>query len=79
MIATAILFEAQEKSLRQAMKGVWYELGAQKHIHESAACDKEESSSKTEDNSDDDDDDDEEEEEDGVTKIKPLKRHKRTH
>ena len=76
MITTANLFETQEKSLRQEMKGVQYKLGTQKCRHESTACDKEEeSSSKTEENNDRD----EEEEEGGVTKSKPLKRCKRMH
>ena len=76
MITTANLFDAQEKSLRQAMKGVWYALGTQRRRHESAAHDKEEeSSSKTEDNSYSDDD----REEGGIAKIKPLKKCKKMH
>ena len=76
MITTANLFDAQEKSLRQAMKGVWYELGTQRRRHESAPHDKEEeSSSKTEDNSYSDDN----REEGGIAKIKPLKKCKKMH
>ena len=71
---TAKLFATQEKPFHQAVKGVHYESGTQKHRCLDTTHGKESSSSETED---DDDDDDDDEDEGAVTKIKPLKKHKK--
>ena len=74
IVQTAKLFGTQKELFCQVLKGVHYESGTQKHRHSDAAHDKEEesSSSETEDNDDDDDKD-----EGAVTRIKPLKKHKK--
>ena len=64
----------QEKLFCQALKGVHYESGTQKCRHLDAAHDKEEESSSSETEDDDDNDD---EDEGAVTKMKPLKKHKK--
>ena len=73
---TAKLFGTQEKLFHQALKGVHYKSGTQKHRHLDAAHDKEEESSSSE-TEDDDDDDDYDEDAGAITKIKPLKKCKR--
>ena len=69
---TAKLFGTQEKLFPQALKGVCYEPGTQKYRHLDVAHDKEEESPSNETEDDDDD-----EVEGAVTKIKPLKKHKK--
>ena len=71
---TAKLFGTQEKLFHQALKGVCHEPSTQKHRHLDAAHDKKEESSSCETEDDDDDDEDE----GAVTKIKPLKKHKKS-
>ena len=74
IMATSKLFGIQEKPLCQALKGVHYESGSQKHSREDAAHDKQDSSSSEETDDDDDNDD----EEGAVTRIKLLKKkHKK--
>ena len=71
--ATSKLFGTQEKLLCQALKGVHYESGMQKHRWEDAVHDKQDDSSSSEETDDEDDD-----EEGGVTRIKLLKKkHKK--
>ena len=71
IVQTAKLFGTQEKLFCQALKGVCYESGTQKCRHLDAAHDKEEESScETKD-------DDDGEDEGAVTRIKPLKKHKK--
>ena len=70
---TAKLFGTQEKLFCEALKGVHYESGTQKHRCLDAAYDKEEESSSSKTKGDDDDDEDE----GAVTRIKPLKKHKK--
>ena len=72
---TAKLFGTQEKLFHQALKGVHYESGTQKCRRLDASCDKEEESSSSE--TEDDDDDDDDEDKGAVTRIKPLKKHRR--
>ena len=74
IVQTAKLFATQKKPFHQAVKGVHYESGTQKCQHLDTAHDKEEesSSSETKDNDDNDDED-----EGAVTKMKPLKKHKK--
>ena len=67
----AKLFATQEKPFCQALKGVHYESSTQKCQCLDAACDKEEESSSSETEDDDDED------EGAVTKMTPLKKHKR--
>ena len=69
---TAKLFGTQEKPFHEALKGVCYESGTQKCRHLDAAHNKEEESPSSETEDDDDDDN-----EGAVTKIKPLKNHKK--
>ena len=72
IMATSKMFGAQEKPLHQALKGVHYESGSQKHRQKDAACDKKEDFSSSEETEDDDDG------EGTVTRIKPLKKkHKK--
>ena len=73
IVQTAKLFGTQEKPFHQALKGVCYESSTQKHRHLDAACAKDEESPSSETKDDDDDDKDES----AVTKIKPLKKHKK--
>ena len=74
IVQTAKLFATQEKPFHQALKGVHYESGSQKHQRLDAAHDKEEESSSSETKDDDDDDD---KDEGAVTKMKPLKKCKK--
>ena len=77
IVATLTVFGSQKKMLRQALKGVWYELGSQKGRQESVACDKQENESSSSEEGDDNDNDDNQE---GVfAKIKLLrqKKHKK--
>ena len=71
IVQTAILFATQEKPFCQALKGVHYESGTQKHQHLDAAHDKEEETSSSETEDDDDKD------EGAVAKMKPLKKCKK--
>ena len=71
ILATSTIFGTQEKPLRQALKGVYYESRSQKRRCESAACDKQEESPSSDNEEDDDDDGDEPE--GAFTRIKPLK------
>ena len=71
---TAKLFATQEKLFHQALKGVCYESGTQKHRHLDAAHDKEDKSPFSETEDDDDDDD---KNEGAVAKMKPLKKGKK--
>ena len=68
---TAKLFATQKKLFCQALKGACYESGTQKHRCLDEACDKEEESLSSETEDDDDED------EGAVTKMKPLKKHKK--
>ena len=71
IVQTAKLFGTQKKPFHQALKGVHYESGTQKHRCLDAACDKEEESPSSETKDDDDED------EGAVTKIKPLNKCKK--
>ena len=71
---TAKLFATQEKPFCQALRGVRYESGTQKHRCLDAAHDKEEESPSNETKDDDDNDD---KDEGAVTKMKPLKKCKK--
>ena len=73
IVQKAKLFATQKKPFHQALKGVHYESGTQKCRHLDTAHDKEEESPSSETEGDDDDDKDE----GAVTKMKPLKKHKK--
>ena len=74
ILATSTVFGTQEKSLWQALEGVYYESESQKKRWESAAHDKQEELPSSDEVDDDDDDDDEPE--GAFTRIKLLKQKK---
>ena len=69
IVQTAKLFGTEDKPFHQALKGVCYESGTQKHRCLDAAHDKEEVSSSSETEDDDD--------EGAVTRIKPLRKYRK--